>query len=201
MSENSSNAAVDENIVQAMEARIDLLTNRLAALNERVSHLQEEETDKLSLVDDNARLREIIRGLNQTCATLAEEAAMHRSEISGMNADLAKVRNELSSALAQSSRESERLRAANRTLDRFKKSANLAVGKFVSALLVEVGRSGGRKARQLSALAELLKRHGVVDAEWYLKHHVDVAEAGMDPAVHYILHGAEEGRPSTPILS
>src|SRR5215831_12291509 len=32
------------------------------------------------------------------------------------------------------------------------------------------------------------------EALWYLEQNPDVAAAGMDPALHYFLHGADEGR-------
>jgi hypothetical protein len=42
--------------------------------------------------------------------------------------------------------------------------------------------------------AEMLKRSGLFDARWYLENYPDVAENGGDPALHYLLYGAEEGR-------
>ncbi len=40
----------------------------------------------------------------------------------------------------------------------------------------------------------LLARKGVFDAEAYLRLYPDVAESGIDPLVHYIVHGMDEGR-------
>ena len=39
------------------------------------------------------------------------------------------------------------------------------------------------------------------DAEWYLEVYPDVAEQGMDPARHYLQHGAPEGRDPSPGFS
>lgn len=41
---------------------------------------------------------------------------------------------------------------------------------------------------------ELLLNSGLFDSSWYLSVHPDVAASGMDPAAHYILHGADELR-------
>jgi len=41
--------------------------------------------------------------------------------------------------------------------------------------------------------ADLVKR-GLLDPIWYLQVHADVAQAGMDPARHYIRYGVKEGR-------
>src|SRR5215470_15494290 len=35
---------------------------------------------------------------------------------------------------------------------------------------------------------------GLFDAEWYLAQNPDVAAAGINPLVHYLRHGAAEGR-------
>lgn len=47
-----------------------------------------------------------------------------------------------------------------------------------------------RRNRQLSAL----RKRGLFDSSGYLQRYPDVAEAGMDPLLHYILHGMQEGR-------
>jgi len=39
------------------------------------------------------------------------------------------------------------------------------------------------------------------DAAWYLKEYPDVAAAKMDPALHYLLHGAREGRDPSALFS
>ena len=42
-----------------------------------------------------------------------------------------------------------------------------------------------------------LNRAGLFDGQAYLDLYPDVAEAGMDPLRHYLLHGMEEGRTLT----
>lgn len=42
--------------------------------------------------------------------------------------------------------------------------------------------------------ARLLRNSPHFDADWYLATNPDVAKAGVDPAVHYLAHGAAEGR-------
>jgi hypothetical protein len=43
-------------------------------------------------------------------------------------------------------------------------------------------------------LARMLERNGLFDGDAYLAKYTDVAESGMDPLRHYILHGMAEGR-------
>ena len=50
-----------------------------------------------------------------------------------------------------------------------------------------------RKARETRS-AHRLERHGIFHARSYLDRNPDVAQNGMDPLRHYILHGMAEGR-------
>lgn len=40
--------------------------------------------------------------------------------------------------------------------------------------------------------------HELFNAEWYLKQNPDVAQAGVDPFLHYMTHGWREGRDPHP---
>ncbi|MFM7404607.1 MAG: methyltransferase domain-containing protein, partial [Erythrobacter sp.] len=42
--------------------------------------------------------------------------------------------------------------------------------------------------------------HPLLDSEYYLRKHPDVAESGMSPLVHYVLHGWREGRDPHPLF-
>ena len=50
---------------------------------------------------------------------------------------------------------------------------------------------------QERAVSEI-QASGLFDREWYLKQYLDVAEAGVDPLVHYVNAGAAEGRQPGP---
>ncbi len=45
-----------------------------------------------------------------------------------------------------------------------------------------------------------LKPHPLFDPEFYTRRNPDVREMGMNPLVHYVLHGAEEGRKPHPLF-
>ena len=55
----------------------------------------------------------------------------------------------------------------------------------------------GEEDDQEQALNEI-QASGLFDREWYLKQYLDVAEAGIDPLVHYVTAGAAEGRQPGP---
>jgi hypothetical protein len=93
--------------------------------------------------------------------------------------------------MAESERDAEASRAA---ADRMRREAARELGRAVKAM---VGGQGARLVPgrfRIRRQAEMLKRSGLFDARWYLENYPDVAENGGDPALHYLLYGAEEGR-------
>jgi hypothetical protein len=59
-------------------------------------------------------------------------------------------------------------------------------------------RRGGSEARGMSKDADALRRSGMFNDGWYLEKYPDVAKNGQDPALHYLKHGASEGRDPGP---
>jgi hypothetical protein len=53
---------------------------------------------------------------------------------------------------------------------------------------------GFRRRRDLG----LIRESGFFEAEWYLSTYADVAGAGVDPAVHFLMHGNREMRDPGP---
>src|SRR5215831_3648929 len=76
---------------------------------------------------------------------------------------------------------------------------------FVSAILrirrvsPEIER---RLRRCLTDQSEqsVIGRSGLFDTDWYLAQNPDVASAGINPLVHYLRHGAAEGRGPNPLF-
>jgi len=59
---------------------------------------------------------------------------------------------------------------------------------------------GGGKSSADRRLAALISESVLFDADWYLEHNPDVAGSGVDPALHYIRHGGNEGRNPGPFF-
>ena len=53
--------------------------------------------------------------------------------------------------------------------------------------------------RYIGARRRILKS-GLFDIDWYLDQNQDVASLGLDPAIHYFLHGSKEGRWPHPLF-
>jgi len=45
-----------------------------------------------------------------------------------------------------------------------------------------------------------LSASGLFDRDWYLEHNADIRASGVDPLVHYVNHGAAEGRDPNPFF-
>ena len=45
---------------------------------------------------------------------------------------------------------------------------------------------------------KILSAAGVVNPDWYLKSNPDVSALGVDATLHYVTHGASEGRSPNP---
>ena len=58
-----------------------------------------------------------------------------------------------------------------------------------------------RRNRQRNQEASLIRASGFFDPDWYLANYPDVAQAGVDPLIHYIQHGGFEGRDPGPSFS
>ena len=54
------------------------------------------------------------------------------------------------------------------------------------------------KSYELEDYRVLLQSSNIFDATWYLETYPDVAESGMHPIDHYLMHGADEGRNPSP---
>lgn len=74
------------------------------------------------------------------------------------------------------------------------RTAGEEIGRAIKVLIASERSGFLAKKMPILARAKLLVDKEIVEPDWYLERHPDVAAAGMDPALHYLLHGAEEGR-------
>jgi hypothetical protein len=65
-------------------------------------------------------------------------------------------------------------------------------GPFARLILRLVPRAALRRQVQM------VRHSGLFDAAWYLRKNSDVAKGGMDPAMHYLLHGGQDLRDPGP---
>lgn len=73
-----------------------------------------------------------------------------------------------------------------------KSTVNLTVLRYPRRMLKWIRYT--RKRRIYRSELKIIRKSPLFDRNWYLEMYPDVAEAGIDPALHYILSGACEGR-------
>lgn len=85
-----------------------------------------------------------------------------------------------------------------RKKNKYERKAKLPLFGFMK------GQRGGNSETKVLPQAkqiEAIKRSGLFDNTWYLNAYPDVKTAGIDPVVHYVKHGASEGRNPAPSFS
>lgn len=147
---------------------------------------------------DDTGMAGLQRELENLRAALAERDAEVRAMRERFEHDLLQARRELAQARIQQEQLAEQLSVAQ------------------TASTPEAGTSGGgsprspqrpwrawlpRREQPRQREIALLAESDLFDADWYLAEYPDVANTGMDPAEHYLLHGASEGRNPGPEFS
>jgi hypothetical protein len=95
--------------------------------------------------------------------------------------------------------EAEREQARSTGLWKVVRKSVLAAGKSLG--IASKWRKGGTEGEDLHRLIELLTASELFDRNWYLAAYPDVARTGINPAQHYLRHGANEGRDPGPRFS
>jgi hypothetical protein len=169
----------------------------------------------LLLANERERVR-ALEAAEGAAAEVARQKAQSAAEIERLNV---KNKTELDKVKTQSAAEVQKITAEKRAVEgrlkeRFDEIATLtrllkgnenearAIRRSVAAVL-EVnraavvpwfGRSRWWDRLWVRRQAVALTRAGLFDPIWYLEKYPDVKKAGVDPAEHYVRHGAAEGR-------
>ena len=198
--------------VAGATAQIEAMAQRSAAEREAA----EVKTDRLQTeivrITQMLQKQEEETKLTQRAKEIAEEAlAAQQNRTNQLDAELTQLQ------AAKHAAESARAVADQKVADRFAEIARLTSILTDEGAKVDQARANAewlRSALQLAAnfpkwwaiMPQKWRRKreharyrnsGLLDAERYLEAYPDVAEYGMDPVRHYILHGMGEGRSIT----
>jgi O-antigen biosynthesis protein len=68
---------------------------------------------------------------------------------------------------------------------------------------LQLGKADGLSQGSIEAerTLALLRPTGLFDPDWYLKQYPDIGQTAIDPLLHYLTHGASEGRNPNPFFS
>lgn len=167
------------------------------------------------------RLQRDLECLRAERASLAETNQQQVTSLSELSREL-ELKHAERQSLKRKHRDSDhRLGKLRSELDRAKRSLvaaeqELTVLRSSRTLRVGLAIEGGlhrlssfvrprrlikRDERLRQREAELIRNSALFDAEWYLERYTDVASAGSDPAIHYLVNGWKEGRDPSPSFS
>lgn len=193
-----------ENHVRKYEAKIQILSDeiqKLLTLNEQEVYKREQvESQSLKIKNDYDKRLKSVRTDKLELAKSAE------LQVSAKNKELVTLK-------VTSERAIDRLERENKSLQKELKSYQAlyyqikndfdavkesTTWKTLSPVLKVKDKVLGKSQKfdqdELISNIGLLYTSDLFDADWYLATYKDVAEKGLDPAKHYLLHGFKEGR-------
>lgn len=140
--------------------------------------LGDAERKRNALTSDLARQKAIADERQKAIEHLRQDRA---ERVAGRDEQIAKLRSQV--ALLQD--EERRLTAE---VDRLERYSSVRLFRRLGQLVAQ--SDGRRRQHEL----QLLSESPLFDPAWYLARYPDVAAQGLDPAAHYLDHGAMEGR-------
>lgn len=137
--------------------------------------------------DEQHRLTSKLEAVQQQNkhALLARDK-QHAKELDALESQLRKTKARAASSEFNKNQLEKELQAIKSSLV-WKTSAPLRAVR-------RIGKKDDEAAQQLQQQVALLLTSEFFDVDWYLSHYPDVAENGINPAEHYLLFGAAEGR-------
>ena len=171
---------------------------RQRTLEEREEFAKRLDAVQCELVQALAARNDLQGGLAQALAArdaLQAELALARQELASLSAR----RDQLESEVRARRSLEIQLRQANA---RLKQSLDSMAERYSRLHRDAVPRLRGSKGpKNLSEQLQAIRRSVFFDAEHYVNENADVRSLGIDPSLHYLLHGAKEGRNPGPMFS
>ncbi len=174
---NASNA--EEHLTTELEQR-NALQNELSISQKKLQQLTSENAtleSRLLRVEDAKR----------------QQHSAHIRELKQQQREYTKLEHKFKQQRGELASHTQQVKRLENELENIKKSGSWKIGAPARA----VGRALSKvdkKKHKLQQDIGLLYTSDLFDADWYLKTYPDIAEAGVDPAEHYLKYGAEEGR-------
>lgn len=176
--------------LQERDAQLNALAQEREVLRNQIQQHEQHSQHLEHLV--HLAHQENIQAQQEYKHTLLARDKQHAREATKLEAELRKTKARAASAEYAGSLLQQELEDIKRS--RVWKGTN-PIRSF-SRLL----RKGNLQQQQLIQEVALLLTSEYFDVEWYLTHYPDVAQSGMNPAEHYLLYGAQEGRLPGPLF-
>jgi hypothetical protein len=131
-------------------------------------------------------------GADDRLRSVQRELAQVRAELEPIQEELARARFRADEAEAVLAQVAEQLDEVMHGLPQ-----GSSLPERVRRVVVRLRRSRS----QVWSDVELVRESGLFDAAWYVRHYPETLGSGLSPVVHYLLHGAAEGRDPGPDFS
>lgn len=180
-------------VVQLRDVRAEVLNLRLvlAANKERMT------LDQAALQTSEATIRDLSKSLAVLVDERDEEAEKRKS-VTKKYRRAASIAEQLKRDLASLE---QRLALAQGELTKVKGSPLFRLLSGLPGNPIDRLKSRFSRKALLAQQVNLVRQSALFDANWYLETYPDVAEAKIDPALHYISEGWREGRNPGPEFS
>lgn len=197
------------------EVALDALRGQIAASEQRIEGLAAElATKDMEIAERFSEIASLTRLLTQKEHAVEQAEIQHRTLTAALDKQKARsavLEKELADARKRATSTQRALSAAQVQLLAGEKAQQHQMAELarlqtslswrITAPLRRVGRIGRHLKKRPGFDAgdlELVRAADLFDARWYLDANPDVAAAGMDPVLHYVLHGGQEGRDPGP---
>ncbi len=203
--DKSELASENGKVIEQNLLLLDSLETTVAELSsQKEKHIQE--TDRQlaqfnSMRKECENVEKAIKALRKERETQQIEYAnfvqSSKKELTALEKTKNREIKQLESKLEKKSQVEQTLRAELAELRAIKSSKLWKVSNKVEKLSNAVDKHAAKR-KKLSQDMSLLYTSELFDADWYLETYSDVQKDSIDPAEHYLLYGANEGRKPSP---
>ena len=203
--DKSELASENEKVIEQNLLLLDSLETKVAELSsQKEKHIQEADRQLAqfnSMRQECENVEKAIKALRKERETQQIEYAnfvqSSKKELTALEKTKNREIKQLESKLEQKSQVEQTLRAELAELRAIKSSKLWKVSNKVEKLSNAVDKHAAKR-KKLSQDMSLLYTSELFDADWYLETYSDVQKDSIDPAEHYLLYGANEGRKPSP---
>jgi glycosyltransferase involved in cell wall biosynthesis len=172
-------------------ARVEI--ERANAERQRVSDAFVIKSNELNLA--HSRM-ELLQGISEELRVTA--AQLGRAESEQLRAELAQRGSEGEQLRAELAKSGIQLDRITQQVNLIQKSKSWRLRSAALRPITAIYRIIGKISSDKSQERRLIIASGLFDKKWYLSQYPDVKKSKVDPALHYLLHGALEGRDPSP---
>ena len=203
--DKSELASENGKVIEQNLLLLDSLETKVAELSsQKEKHIQEADRQLAqfnSMRQECENVEKAIKALRKERETQQIEYAnfvqSSKKELTALEKTKNREIKQLESKLEQKSQVEQILRAELAELRAIKSSKLWKVSSKVEKLSNAVDKHAAKR-KKLSQDMSLLYTSELFDADWYLETYSDVQKDSIDPAEHYLLYGANEGRKPSP---